>query len=541
MKVLIIGGVAAGTKTAAKLKRADRGLEVTILTKDQEISYAGCGLPYYVGGAIEDRADLVVNTPQQYEALTGVRVLVGREAVALEPKGKVVTAQNLQSGLNEQYPYDKLVIATGASSIIPPVEGVELEGVFTMRKPEDAIRARAYLQNRNVQRAVVVGGGFIGLEIAENLLAQGVAVTVVDFAGQVLPNVFDAEIAGYVKRHLEKKKIRVLTGTRVERLNGEEHVTSVTTSAGELPADLVVLSAGIRPNTEFLQDSGIEMVKGAIVTGKRQETNLPDVYAVGDCALVYNRITGEPQWSPMGSSANLEGRTLAQIIAGADKEYPGVLGTGVVKLPGLNGGRTGLTESQARAAGYEVISALAVTDDKAHYYPGSAFFITKLVADRQTHRLLGVQVLGPGAVDKMVDIAVMGLNMNARLEDFENADFAYAPPFSTAIHPFVQAVYVLLNKLNGDMTSMTPAEYAAGEAEGYRIIDVAPTSRIPGATFVNLTAVNGEIGGIGKDEKILIVCVRGKRAYFLQNRMRYYGYTHTVVLEGATTFNEIKQ
>lgn len=296
MKVLIIGGVAAGTKTAAKLKRADRGLEVTILTKDQEISYAGCGLPYYVGGAIEDRADLVVNTPQQYEALTGVRVLVGREAVALEPKGKVVTAQNLQSGLNEQYPYDKLVIATGASSIIPPVEGVELEGVFTMRKPEDAIRARAYLQNRNVQRAVVVGGGFIGLEIAENLLAQGVAVTVVDFAGQVLPNVFDAEIAGYVKRHLEKKKIRVLTGTRVERLNGEEHVTSVTTSAGELPADLVVLSAGIRPNTEFLQDSGIEMVKGAIVTGKRLETNLPDVYAVGDCALVYNRITGEPQW-----------------------------------------------------------------------------------------------------------------------------------------------------------------------------------------------------------------------------------------------------
>lgn len=541
MKVLIIGGVAAGTKTAAKLKRADRGLEVIILTKDQEISYAGCGLPYYVGGAIEDKAELIVNTPQQYEALTGVRVLIGREAVALDPKGKVVTVQNLQSGLNEQYPYDKLVIATGASSIVPPIEGVALEGVFTMRKPEDAIQARSYLRNRAVQRAVVVGGGFIGLEIAENLLAQGVAVTVVDFAGQVLPNVFDAEIADYVQRHLEKKKIRVLTGTGVERLNGERCVTSVTTSAGELPADLVVLSVGIRPNTEFLQGSGLEMVKGAIVTGKRLETNLPDVYAVGDCALVYNRITGEPQWSPMGSSANLEGRTLAQIIAGADKAYPGVLGTGVVKLPGLNGGRTGLTEAQARAAGYEVISALAVTDDKAHYYPGSAFFITKLVADRQTHRLLGVQVLGPGAVDKMVDIAVMGLNMNARLEDFENADFAYAPPFSTAIHPFVQAVYVLLNKLNGDLVSMTPAEYAAGEAEGYRIIDVAPTSRIPGATFVNLTAVNGEIGGIGKDEKILIVCVRGKRAYFLQNRMRYYGYTHTVVLEGATTFNEIKQ
>lgn len=540
MKVLIIGGVAAGTKTAAKLKREDRGMEVTIITKDQHISYAGCGLPYYVGGAIAHKEDLIVNTPEKYEALTGVRVLVGREAISLDSKGKVVTAVNLASGLHEQYPYDRVVIATGASSAVPPIEGVQLDGVFKMRSPEDAIEVRNYLQRKEVRNAVVVGGGFIGLEIAENLLAQDIHVTVVDFADQILSNVFDAEMADYIQRHLKKKKIDVLTGTKVEKLVGNSSVTAVETSAGELPADLVVLSAGIRPNTEFLQGTGLEMVKGTIVTDKKLRTNLPDVYAVGDCAMVYNRITGKPQWSPMGSSANLEGRTLAQIIAGKDKTYPGVLGTGVVKLPGLNGGRTGLTEVQAKQAGYEVISALAVTDDKAHYYPGSAFFITKLVADKNTHKLLGVQVLGPGAVDKMVDIAVMGLNMNACLEDFENADFAYAPPFSTAIHPFVQAVYVLLNKLNGDMVSMTPAEYASGAAEGYRIIDVAPTSRIPGATFVNLTSVNGEIGGIDKNEKILIVCVRGKRAYFLQNRMRYYGYTNTVVLEGATTFNEIK-
>ena len=183
---------------------------------------------------------------------------------------------------------------------------------------------------------------------------------------------------------------------------------------------------------------------------------------------------------------------------------------------------------------------LAVTDDKAHYYPDAAFFITKLIADRKTHQLLGMQVLGPGAVDKMVDIAVTGLNLKARLEDFENADYAYAPPFSTAIHPFVQAVYLLLNKLDGTLVSMTPAEYAAGAAQGYRIIDVAPRPAIPGATFVDLSSVQGEIPGIGKEEKLLLVCVRAKRAYFLQNRLRYYGYRNTVVLEGATSFNEVK-
>ena len=242
----------------------------------------------------------------------------------------------------------------------------------------------------------------------------------------------------------------------------------------------------------------------------------------------------------MESSANMEGRTLAQILAGKDKSYPGVLGTGVVKLPGLNCGRTGLTEAQAKAAGYDVITALAVTDDKAHYYPDAATFITKLVADKTTHKLLGAQILGAGAVDKMTDIAVMGISMGAVLEDFENVDFAYAPPFSTAIHPFVQAVYILLNKLDGTLVSMTPAEYAEGKADGYRVIDAGMKPSIHGADFVNLTEVNGEIPGIAKDEKLLLVCARGKRAYFLQNRLRHFGYTNTVVLEGSTVFNDVR-
>lgn len=540
MKVLVVGGVAAGTKTAAKLKRADRSAQVTVITKGREISYAGCGLPYYVGGLISEPEELIVNSPEKYAALTGVEVQTEKEAVALDAQAKSVTVRDCKTGTEENICYDKLVIATGASPAVPPIKGMDLKGVFTIRIPGDAIGVRAYVEENHVKKAVVVGAGFIGLEMAENLQQKGVSVTVIDFAPQILPNILDSEMAAYGKKHLLKKGIRVITGTKAEEITGEGQVASIKTTAGTLECGLVIMAAGIRPNTAFLEGSGIEMNRGTIVVDQSLRTNLPDVFAAGDCVQVVNRITGAGQWSPMGSSANMEGRTLAQILTGTEKTYPGVLGTGVVKLPDLNCGRTGLTEEQAEAAGYQVETVLAVTDDKAHYYPDAAFFATKLIADKDSHRLLGMQVLGPGAVDKMVDIAVMGINMGARLEDFENADFAYAPPFSTAIHPFVQAVYVLLNKLNGDMVSMTPREYAAGKAEGYRVLDVAPAPAIRGAEYIDLTKVNGELPGIGKEEKLLLVCAKGKRGYFLQNRLRFYGYQNTVVLEGATFFNDVK-
>ena len=540
MRVLIIGGVAAGTKTAAKLKREDRSIDVTVITRDMDISYAGCGLPYYVGGFIESREELIVNTPQKYSALTGVEVRTGKEAVALDAQKKEVTVRDVQTGNTEVCSYDRLVIAVGASPAELPIEGKDLNGVFRMRTPDDADGIRKFTEENNVKKAVVIGAGFIGLEAAENLKARGISVTVIDFASQILPNILDPEMAAYAKKHLLSEGIRVITGTAAEAVLGSGKVTGVKTTAGTLPCEMLIMAAGIRPNTEFLEGSGIEMFKGTILVDDQMKTSLKDVYAAGDCVMVTNRITGERQWSPMGSSANMEGRTLAQVIAGEQKKYPGVLGTGVVKLPGLNIGRTGLTEEQARKAGYDVETVLVPTDDKAHYYPDASFFITKLVADRATRKLLGVQVFGPGAVDKMVDIAVMGINMGAVLEDYENADFAYAPPFSTAIHPFVQAVYVLMNKMDGKLVSMTPAEYTAGKAEGFTIVDAQPEPAIRGAFYVNLSQVNGEIEGLDKKEKILIVCARGRRAYFLQNRMRYYGYENTVVLEGATFFNDVK-
>lgn len=305
-----------------------------------------------------------------------------------------------------------------------------------------------------------------------------------------------------------------------------------------MKADIAVLSIGIRANTGFLEGSGIELMPNRTVkVNEFMQTNDEDIYAAGDCAMVINRITGQPAWSPMGSSANMEGRLLAGNIVGREKAYPGVLGTAVCKLPGLNAGRTGLTVAQAKAAGYDPVTVLTVVDDKAHYYPGAGSFIVKMIADKKTEKFLGIQVLGKGAVDKMVDIAVTALTMKATVSDLENMDMAYAPPFSTAIHPFVHTVNILLNKMKGNFETFTPDEYESGEAEEYRLIDAALQPALQGAEYVDLAKVTGPVDSLGKDEKLLLVCAKGKRAYMLQNRLKQFGYTNTRVLEGGTTFN----
>lgn len=541
MKVVVIGGVAAGTKAAAKLKREQPEAEVLIYTKGRDISYAGCGLPYYLGGEIKTREELIVNTPQKYAGLTRVQVFPGREAVALDAAAKTVTVRDLDTGAEQAESYDKLILAVGAEPFVPGVPGTDLPGVFKMRTPDDAITARDWAERNNCRRAVVVGGGFIGLEVAESLMAKGLSVTVVDMASQLMPNIFDPEIADYCKRQLQAKGMRVMTGTALKEITGTDRATGISTDAGNIQADMVVLAIGIRPATGFLNDSGLEMFKGTIRVDNKQQTNLPDVYAVGDCAMVFNALTGKPQWSAMGSTANITGRCLARNLSGHESLYGGCLGTGVVRLmEGLNAGRTGLTEAQAKDAGYDPATVLCVTDDKAHYYPGASAFVTKLIADRASHKLLGIQVLGAGAVDKMVDIAVTGISMGATLETFNTLDFAYAPPFSTAIHPFVQACYILENKLAGTFETFTPAEYAAGAAAGYQVIDVMPEATIPGARWVNLSQVQGPIEGLDPDAKLLLVCARGKRGYFLQNRLKSFGYTNTRVLEGGITFNKVR-
>lgn len=538
MRVLVLGGVAAGTKVAAKLMREDRSNEVLVLNKGENISYAGCGLPYYVGHIIEEKEKLIVNTPQKYEKLTGVKVLVHTEAIKVDRNAKKVTAVDLTTGAESTYDYDKLVIATGASPVKPSIDGVDLENVFFMRTPEDAIQLRELVEGGSVKRAVVVGAGYIGLEIAENLAASGVKPFVLDMAPHVLPG-FDVEVSEFIEGKLAEAGIPVVTGVKVTGIEGTGKVEKVITDKRSYKADLVVLSAGIRPNTAFLEGTGIEMFKGTVLTNAKGQTNDEDIYAAGDCAMVRNAITGKTSWSPMGSTANISGRLVAQNISGAGFEYRGTLGTAVCKLPQLNVGRTGLTQEQASEEGYDAVSVITVVDDKAHYMPGASFFIIKMIADRKSLKLLGVQALGAGAVDKIIDMAVTAIMCKASLTDLEDMDLAYAPPFSTAIHPFAHTLNILLNKIQGKFETLTPAEYADGAAEGYKVVDACLVPSIEGAPYVELTNVDGPVNGLDKEDKLLLVCNKGKRAYLLQNRLKFFGYKNTKVLEGGISFTEV--
>lgn len=534
MRTVIIGGVAAGTKVAAKLKRESPQDEVVIYTKSKDISYAGCGLPYYIGGTIPTKEELIVNTPAKFMELTGAVVHTNSEVTAVYPSNKTITVNG------EYIAYDKLVIAAGASSIIPNIPGVSLPGVFAIRTPEDAITARKFAEEHNCRKAVVVGGGFIGLEVAENLMAKGISVTIADMADQLMPNIFDYDMAEYLRRKLSENGIRFLTKIALQEICGEREVTSVKTNTENLPCDMVILAIGIRPATAFLAGIDIEMEQGLIVTDEYQRTNVPDIYAVGDCAMVKNRITDKRQWSAMGSTANIAGRNLALNLSGKETVYKGVLGTGIVKLSqNLSAAKVGLTETVAKESGYDTISVTCIGDDKAYYYPDSSFFITKLIADKTTHKLLGAQIIGSGSVDKMADIAVVGISMGIKADDYVTMDFAYAPPFSTAIHPFAVACSILLNKISGRFITFTPSEYAADAAKDYILVDAHPTPTIPGAVWMNFSKLN-ELK-YKKDAKLLLVCAKGKRGYLLQNKLRHLGYTNTRVLEGGATFNIIKK
>lgn len=541
MKVLIIGGVAAGTKVAAKLKRENRDHEVTILTTGKDISYAGCGLPYYVGGLIEDREELIVNTPKQFTELTGVKVMTETEVTKVNPDDKTVEAVDENTKETSTYEYDKLVIATGARPIRPPFPGIDLEGVFLMRTPEDAIKLRDELDKKEIKRVVIVGGGFIGLEVAENLVERGVRVTVVDMADMVPPG-FAPEFTDHIAEKLAEKGIMIFTGTKLESIIGEEKVEKIKTDKNTMKTDAVILSIGVTANTGFVQDIGLDMMPNkTIKVNEYLETNIEDIYSVGDCSTVTNRLTKEPAWSPMGSTANIAGRIAAKNINGEKISYVGVLGTGVAKLlPDFNIGRTGLTEVAAREAGYDVETVVTLVDDKAHYYPGASLFTVKMIADRNTKQLLGVQALGEGAVDKMIDIGVVAISMGASLEDIEQMDFAYAPPFSTAIHPFANTANVLLNKIEGCFESVTPLDFAAGKVDDYRIIDSSIVPLLGDHTYVDLNKVDEQMPDLEKDEKLLLVCSKGKRAYLLQNRLKHLGYKDVLVLEGGHILSNVK-
>lgn len=542
-RLLVIGGVAAGTKAAARAKRLEPELDVTLVTLDSDISYAGCGLPYFLSGVIKERRELVVKTPEEYAADTGVRVLVRHEAMSIDPKSRLVRVRDLETGVDEEFAYDRLILATGASPVRLPIPGIELGHVYNLRTVRDAVQIREFLQSGRVRRAVVIGGGFIGLEAAENLHLAGVECTVVEATGQILPG-FEPELALLAANHLAEKGLAVRCGERVQTIAGNEagDAIGVTTDQGEYPADMVICATGVRPNVELARDCGIEIgPTRAIRVNGHMQTSVPEIYAVGDCAETTGRINRTPAWSPMGSTANKAGRTTGSEAAGhsAAGTFAGVLGTTVVKLFDWHMAKTGLTAAEAERCGHKTISALVPANDRAHYYPGYHQIITKLVVDAETRRVLGAQVAGEGVVDKPIDTLVTLITLGGTVDDLASLDLAYAPPFATAIASSIVAAHVIQNKLDGLVDGVNPTEIPALlENDGVQVVDIRTEpehiiAAIPGAINIPFSELEARSSELSRDRRVVLVCKVGKRAYLASRLLKRLGFKNVSILDGG--------
>lgn len=438
----MIGGVAAGMSAAAKAKRENPKLEVIVFEKSGYISYGACGMPYVVGGLIAGVEDLLARTPQQM-AEQGVEVRLQHEVIAIDPEAKSVTVRDLKAARTFTQGYDKLVIATGASPIIPKVEGVELAGVHVMRTLEDTEAILKTLA-AGVKRAVIVGGGYIGLELAENLRQREVKVTLIEQQKKLLIP-FGQAASQHVLEVLEQQGVRVKLGTVLTGLKGQQRVSTVATSTGDLRADMVILAVGARPNSGLAQRIGAALgPQGAILTDPLLQTSVPEIYAAGDVTAVMHRVSKAPVWLPLGDTANRQGRALGSLLAGKPARFSGVLGSAVVKVFEAAYATTGLNEEAARAAGFAATSNTVETTDHAGYYPDAAPLTVTLVWDKTSGRLLGAQLVGKGDAVKRIDVIAALLSKEATLHDLAALDLAYAPPFSGVWDALLLAANVAL-------------------------------------------------------------------------------------------------
>lgn len=539
-RLIVIGGVAAGTKAASKAKREDPDLEVLILTREKDISYAGCGLPYYIGGVIRERKELVVKTPEDFAGELGIQVLTECEVTKIDPLTKTVTYRDKTREI--VIPYDYLVLATGASPVLPKIRGWDLQNIHTLRTVDDAAAIRRLIDAGEVREAVVVGAGFIGLEAAENLHLRGLQVTVVEVASLILPG-YDEEISLKIKNYLLEKGLDIRTGVGVTGFKdeGSGKVSKVQIGEEEIPAQLVIWAGGVKPNVALAREAGIEIgPTGAIAVNEYQETNIPRIYAAGDCAETTHLITKEKVWLPMGSTANKTGRIVGLNLAkGRQDCFPGVLGTSIVKLFDLQAARTGLTEKQAVEKGYAVETVIVPGNDRAHYYPGYRQIITKLIADRTNGRLLGAQIIGEGVVDKPIDTIATAISFGGTLDEVSRLDLAYAPPFAMAMNTTIQAANVLRNKITGTYKGINPRELKEALAGNeVTVLDVRTEAEhflraIPGSLNIPLHEVEARKDEIPTEKDLVIACRAGKRAYLQQNRLKKIGCKDFAVLDGG--------
>lgn len=520
MKVLIVGGVAGGATAAARIRRLDETAEITVFERSGYISYANCGLPYYIGGVITDPEELTLQTPESFFSRFRINMKVHHEVTAIHPNQKKISVRNLETGEEFEESYDKLLLSPGAKPTQPRLPGVGIKKVFTLRTVEDTFHIKEYINKNQPKSAVLAGGGFIGLELAENLKELGMDVTIVQRPKQLM-NPFDADMASFIHSEMRKHGVKLALGHTVEGFEENDGGIDILLK-DEMPlhADMVVLAIGVTPDTHLAKDAGLELgIKGSIVVNDRMETSAPDIFAAGDAVQVKHYVTGQEALISLAGPANKQGRIIADNICGGDSRYPGSQGSSVIKVFDMTAATTGINETNARKAGLDVDTVILSPMSHAGYYPGGKVMTMKVVFEKETYRLLGAQIVGYEGVDKRIDVLATAIHAGMKATELKDLDLAYAPPYSSAKDPVNMAGFMIDNiskgilkqwhledvdllPRDGSVTLLdvrTVREYGNGHIEGFKNIPV--------------DELRERLDEIEKGKPVYVICQSGLRSY----------------------------
>jgi len=515
MKTVIIGGVAGGATAAARLRRLDEKAEIIILERGEYVSFANCGLPYYIGGVITDRGDLTLQTPQSLKARFNIDVRVLNEAVKINPDTKTVTVKNLRTGEPYEETYDNLILSMGAEPIRPNIDGTDGGNVFTLRNIPDTLKIKNYIDTAKPRSAVVIGGGYIGVEMAENLVEAGLKVAIVELADHLIAPL-DFDMAADVHRYIKSKGVYLHLNNGVKAINGN----TVILQNGEITADMIIMSVGVRPETAIAKECGIELnPRGSIVVNNKMQTNIPNIYAVGDAVEVEDFITKKPAFIPLAGPANKQGRIAADNIAGYESIYTGTQGSAVLKLFDMTVATTGLNEKSATAAGIDYDKTYTYSASHATYYPGAAQMSIKALWDKKTLKLIGAQIVGFDGVDKRMDVLATAIRFGAKITDLTTLELCYAPPFGSAKDPVNMLGFVAENIVSGKLKQFFwhDVENLPRDGSVFLLDTRTPyevmNGKIDGFVNIPLDSLRQRINEIPKDRPVYVHCHSGLRSY----------------------------
>lgn len=529
MKIVIIGGVAGGMSAATRLRRLNEKAEIIVLEKGPYVSFANCGLPYYIAGEIEERSDLLVQTPEQLQARFALDVRPNSEAISIDAAKKEVRVKSSE----EEYAlsYDKLILSPGAKPVVPPADGIEeAKNIFTLRSVPDVDGITEFIEQHQPKKAVVIGAGFIGLEMAESLVSRGLEVTIVEKAPHVLPP-FDEEMAAYITNELKAHGVQLYTGLGATAFE-DEGKTVVLENGERLVSDLTLMSVGVSPESALAKTAGIETgLRGGILVDEQYETSQKDIYAVGDAIIVKQQVTGEDALIALASPANRQGRQVADVISGLPRRNKGSIGTAIVRVFDLAAASTGLNERQLKQADktYDVIHI----QGKSHagYYPNASTILLKLLFHPVNGKIYGAQAIGKDGADKRIDIIATAIKAGLTIQDLPELEFTYAPPFGSAKDPVNMAGYAALNIIEGISESIQWYELEEKQKEGHLLLDVRNESelenngRLKGAVNIPLDSLRERMTEIPKDRPIIVSCHSGLRSYIAERLLKQDGYT----------------